>query len=84
MEPQELINGIKMEDWFNYHPPTTQDRRDAHAEVNAAAMDMAQSVLAHVQDEKCREMAFFAIQQARMFANQGITIDHLKKVQAEE
>ena len=78
MESTILINGVSLEDWFKYHPPTTQDRIDAHREVNRAAKVMAESVLAHVQDEKCREMAFFAIQQARMFANQGITMDYLK------
>ena len=67
-----------LEHYFKYHPVATEGRKIAHDAINGAALEFAKTVLAHVQDEDCRKMAFFAIQQARMFANQGATIDELK------
>ena len=69
---------LPIEEYFKYHPPTTDERKWAHDAVNMAALDFAKIIETRVQDEDCKKMAFFAIQQARMFANQGITIDELK------
>lgn len=71
------IPKLSIEDYFKYHPPVTEARKAAHDAINKAALEFAKAVEANVVDEKCGEMAFFAIQQARMFANQGITIDEL-------
>lgn len=60
--------------WFQYHPPQTQERREAHERVNKAAMAFAEVILDEVEDENLKLFAFYAIQQARMFANQAITI----------
>ena len=67
-----------LEHYFKYHPVATDSRKIAHHAINEAALKFARTVFAHVQDEDCRKMAFFAIQQARMFANQGATMDELK------
>lgn len=75
------IPKISVEEYFKYHPPVTESRKAAHNAVNEAALAFAKVVEANVVDEKCGEMAFFAIQQARMFANQGITIDELISVE---
>lgn len=68
---------INIEEYFKYHPPVTEIRKERHNQVNALALDFAKYIDENVQDEKCKEMAFFAIQQARMFANQGITMDEI-------
>lgn len=68
-----------LEVYFEYHPPTTQERKDAHARVNAAALEFARVLQELVKNKPCRDMAFFSIQQARMFANQGIALDELSK-----
>lgn len=69
---------IAIKDYFKYHPPTTEERKAKHNEINEAALSFAQSLDSLVEDEDCKKMALFAIQQARMFANQGITVDDLR------
>ena len=68
---------LPIEEYFKYHPPLTDTRKAAHNAVNEAALAFAKTVEENVVDEDTKKMAFFAIQQARMFANQGITIDEL-------
>lgn len=68
---------ISTEEYFKYHPPITDERKLAHDAINKAALAFALEVEKQVQDEDCRKFAMFAIQQARMFANQGITVDEL-------
>ncbi len=70
---------LPVEEYFKYHPPLTDERKAKHNAINEAALAFAKAVNASVDDEDCRKMAFFAIQQARMFANQGATIDELKQ-----
>lgn len=72
---------LPIEEYFKYHPPTTPERIHSHNAINEAALHFAQTVDKLVLDEDCRKMAFFAIQQARMFANQGITVDELLTLQ---
>lgn len=74
---------LPIEEYFKYHPPLTQDRKDKHEIINNVALTFASLVEELLEDEDCKKMAFFAIQQARMFANQGITIDELIKNQGE-
>lgn len=69
---------LSIEDYFKYHPPTTQDRIDKHNAINSSALDFAKIINANIKDEDCKKMALFAVQQARMFANQGVTVDDLK------
>jgi hypothetical protein len=69
---------LAIEEYFKYHPPTTEERRKRHNAINLIAMEFAKVLDSSVVDEDCKKMALFAIQQARMFANQGITVDELK------
>lgn len=71
-----------IEEYFRYHPPKTEERKAAHEAVNRAALELAKVVDASVQDEDCKKMAMFAVQQARMLSNQGITVDELRKNQS--
>lgn len=71
------ITKDNIQEYFSYNPPKTEKRKFRHNQINEAALAFALSVLQNVDDEDCRKMAFFAIQQARMFANQGITVDEI-------
>ena len=71
------MSNINIEEYFKYHPPLTEVRKERHNQVNQLALDFAKYIGDNIQDEDCKKMAFFAIQQARMFANQGITIDEI-------
>jgi len=71
------MNNLPIEEYFKYHPPLTEERKQKHNVVNDAALNFAKIVDKSVKDEDCKKMAMFAIQQARMFANQGITVDSL-------
>ena len=75
------MKDISVEDYFRYRPPTTEERKAAHAAVNDAALALAKAIEANVKDPDCLKMAFFAVQQARMFANQGITVDEIRQSQ---
>lgn len=72
-----IATKLSIEEYFTYHPVVTEDRRLAHEAVNAAALAFARVLEDNVKDEKTKDMAFFCIQQARMFANQGVTVDEL-------
>ena len=76
---QYEVDGLSLEEWFCYHPVGTQYCEDAHQSINTAAQDFAETVMRFVKNEKCKEQAFWAIQQARMFANMGATVDELKE-----
>ena len=76
-----LTMSLPIEEYFKYHPPTTPERIAAHNAVNEAALTFAKTVEENVEDEDYCKMAFFAIQEARMFANQGITVDELLTLQ---
>lgn len=69
---------ISIEELFKYHPPLSETRKQKHNAINDVALQFAKTVEDLVVDEDCKKMAYFAIQQARMFANQGITIDDLE------
>lgn len=73
---------LPIEEYFRYHPPTTEERKAAHEAVNKAALEFAKVVDVLVEDEDCKKMAMFAVQQARMLSNQGVTVDELRKNQS--
>jgi hypothetical protein len=68
---------LPISEYFKYHPPLTESRKAKHEQANKLALAFAEFVEANISDDSCKQMAFFAIQQARMFANQGITVDEL-------
>lgn len=70
---------IPLEEYFRYHPPMTEERKARHDAINQAAIAFAKAVQENVQDEDLYKMTIYAIQMARMLANQGITIDELKQ-----
>ena len=72
------VSGLSIEDLFSYHPCKSEARVQAHQAINDAALAFAQVVDANIHDQTTKGFALFAIQQARMFANQGATIDELK------
>lgn len=73
---------IPIEEYFKYHPPLTEARQQKHQAVNDAALNLAKVIDSLVVDEDCKKMGLFAVQQARMFANQGITVDEICDRQA--
>lgn len=74
-----MNNKLPIEEYFKYHPPITEERKRRHNMINEMALLFAQTVDDCVEDEDCKKMAMFAIQQARMFSNQGVTIDELMR-----
>lgn len=73
------MSKVPIDEYFKYHPPTTGQRKLNHDLVNHTALEFARLVDTIILDEDCKKMALFSIQQARMFANQGITVDEIKR-----
>lgn len=48
------VAGLKLplEEYFRYHPPTTQERIDKHDAVNAAALKLAKALVVEGEGEK--------------------------------
>ena len=72
---------LPIEEYFKYHPPLTDARKAAHNTVNEAALAFAKTVEENVVDEDMRKRSFFAILDAKQFANLGITVDELLTLQ---
>ncbi|BAZ39417.1 hypothetical protein NIES4101_53700 [Calothrix sp. NIES-4101] len=70
---------MKVEDYFRYYPTQSSDRKRKHERIQSLCIEFAQAIDAEIDDEECKRMALFALQQCRMFANQGITIDEMRK-----
>lgn len=81
MKSKEKImnNDIAIEEYFTYHPPRTEQRRQKHELINHKTLELAILIAENVKDEDCKKMGLFALQQCRMFANQGITVDELRE-----
>jgi len=75
-----MIDRLPIDEYFKYHPPLTEERKAIHNAINESALAFAKVLDENVLDEETKKMAFFAIQQARMFANQGATIDELRRL----
>lgn len=73
---------LPLEEYFKYHPVVTPERQERHDLVNKAALDFALTIEKCVEDDELYKMCVYAIQQARMLANQGITLDELRKLEA--
>jgi len=69
---------INIKDYFKYHPPT-EERQKKHQQWNDKCMELALLLDELVEEPKCKDMCLFALQQCRMFGNQGITFDELLK-----
>ena len=73
-----MIPSVPVQEYFRYHPPQTSERQQKHDAINEAALGFAQLIEQSVLDPDCKKAAIFAILQAKMFANQGITIDEIR------
>ena len=113
-----MIDGIELAEYFKYHPPLTQERKDAHERVNRLCLTACEDffgansvgdvqqiysafheeIVGVTKNKLCQkwilntleqllisaslkrsdESIMMNIQQIRMFANQGITIDELE------
>lgn len=79
LDPGEpTIDGIALSEYFKYHPLMSPERIEKHAELNAAALEFAQILFKVCDNSRMRHLALDCIQQARMFGNQGITLDDIK------
>ena len=67
-----------LEDYFKYHPPTTEERVQQHQLINESAMEFAKAIESLELDEKWSEKIYDHIQMARMFANQAVTLKDIK------
>ena len=75
---------LTVKDYFTYHKCQTEERVEKHEDVNAAILDVAELLDHTIRDQDCKTMALFALQQCRMFAHQGITVDEVKKLRQNE
>lgn len=62
---------------FKYHPAKSKERIEKHNQVNDAAQTFALVIFDCVKNERLCQSAIDLVQQARMFANQGITYDEI-------
>jgi len=70
---------LPIEEYFTYHPPQTEESKQKHETINRLTLELAKVIDELIENEETKKMALFALQQARMFANQGITVDELHK-----
>lgn len=71
---------IAIKEYFTYHPPQTEERKAKHESINEKCLELALLIDETIKDEDCKKNALFSLQQSRMFANQGITIDELQEI----
>lgn len=74
-----LHQDIPLKDQFSYHPPTTSERIASHTKINEGALAYALIIDQVVTDPRCKEAALTALQQVRMYANQGVANDELRQ-----
>lgn len=71
------LQKFNLEAYFKYYPPTTEEKVVKHEAINDAALKFAEVLFDSVEDEELLRQSFYAICQARVFANQGITVDNV-------
>jgi hypothetical protein len=70
---------LPIEEYFRYHPPVPgSDRIRKHDLINKTTLELAKIIDTEIKDPTTRQYAIFALQQCRMFANQGITVDDIE------
>ena len=67
---------------FQISPGSFEKRKQVHEAINKAALDFANIIFANVEESSLKMQAIMMIQQARMFGNQGATIDELRALEA--
>lgn len=66
VDPSDLDNR------FAYHPASTQERRDAHERVRAAARELADAINGLVPDGREKATALTKTEEAMFWANAGV------------
>lgn len=59
---------------FAHHPPTTQERIDAHQEVRGGAEEFAQWLNEILPESREKALALTALQETALWANAAIAI----------
>ncbi len=72
-----FISDTELEDRFRYHAPTPEARR-RHEAITEASIVFAKIVRDNVPFSRGQSLALTAIEEARMWANQGIATNHDK------
>lgn len=57
---------------FAYHPATTQDKQDHHAEVRELHLKLAHWIEGAVPDSRERSLALTALQESMMWCNAAV------------
>lgn len=65
---------VWLDDCFTYHAPTS-DQRDRLFEVNGAAREFAQTILANAPPSADRSHALRLVRDARMWANSAVVLE---------
>ncbi len=74
-----MDNNIPIEEYFKYHPPTTEIRQVSHSNINETALQLAVLIGNTVKDPDCKKQALAALLQCKMWSNLGATVDELRQ-----
>lgn len=72
-----IISDVELEDRFRYHAPNDEAKK-RHEAITEASIVFAKIVRDNVPYSRGQSLALTAIEEARMWANQGIATNHDK------
>lgn len=66
-----------LDEILTYHSPN-EEQQEHYEEINQAAKDFAAVILEHAPDSRERSVALTHLQDARMWANSAVALEHIK------
>lgn len=70
--------------WFEYHPPESDARKEAHKNIDEAAKGLTKCLMMYMPDEAYQLEFFQQIQYMRMMMNQMVTLMELDGISIPE
>lgn len=74
-----MIDETRLEEYFRYHPPKTEERKSRHEKINRLAYEFTKALSDSIEDFELKQKFFYDIQFMRMMANQEITMNEVLK-----
>lgn len=69
------MTDVEIDKRFHYQPPTTDSRRNKHAQVTAATIQLARLLRDYCPEGRGFATAMTKLEECRMWANQSIACD---------